>query len=397
MEKSLSSVIQYIVKRFGVEILKDESRFWAIFLDLSPEMGRERKMIRRICDEHMLSRFLVITLASENEYSSIVSSLKSELTINQGFSDLWVDELVDAFCEALGIEYNNSEDVYRTEDSKSEMAKNIKHDRLEIILRFPREKKVDAIRYYREKYGCKLSEAKSFVDSIWPEKDNSWETGVKNNSECVYGNEDSESEIDKDKELNDIEEKLYIILNFYPDRKVSAVRYYREKYGCELREAVEYVDYIWDVDIEYNDSEYVYGNEESGSGTDKNIKYIGERTHIVRNFYPDRKVSAVLYYQEKYGCKLREAKSFVDSIWDEKDDSWKIGVRKDGILSWFDDEKGYGYITGSDGTGALALSIDFDEDVGFKVQEGFEVIYMECTTPNQCRYATHIRPKIQTD
>lgn len=249
MEKSLSSVIQYIVKRFGVEILKDESRFWAIFLDLSPEMGRERKMIRRICDEHMLSRFLVITLASENEYSSIVSSLKSELTINQGFSDLWVDELVDAFCEALGIEYNNSEDVYRTEDSRSEMAKNIKHDRLEIILSFPREKKVDAIRYYREKYDCKLSEAKSFVDSIWPEKDNSWKTGVK----------------------------------------------------------------------------------------------------------------------------------------------------KEGVLKWFNDERGYGVITGKDGTEILVFLEDFDKDAGFNVEEGDEVTYVETTTPNQCRYATHIRPKIQID
>ena len=230
------------------------------------------------------------------------------------------------------------------------------------------------------------------MDSFWSGEDISWETGVKNNSECVYGTEDSKSEIDK--KLYDATEKMYIILNFYPDRKVSAMRYYREKYGCGLREAVEYVEYIWDIDIEHNNSEDAYGTEDSESEMDKNIKYMGERAHIVRNFYPDRKVSATCYYHEKYGCGLIKAKRFVDSIWDEKDDSWKIGIRKEGILSRFDDEKGYGCITGSDGIIALVLAIDFDEDVGFKVQEGFEVIYMECTTPNQCRYATHIRPKI---
>ena len=394
MEKSLSSVIQYMIKSFGTEILKDDSRFWAIFLDLSPQMERERKMLRRICNEHILARFFAITLAPENEYNSIVSSLKSELTMNQGFSDLWADELVDAFCEALGIEYNNSECVYGNEDSESEIDKELNDaaERMYIILNFYPDRKVSAIRYYREKYGCELLEAKRFVDSFWSEEDNLWETGVKNNSECVYGTEDSKSEIDKKR--YDVLEKMYIILNFYPDRKVSAMRYYREKYGCGLREAVEYVEYIWDIDIEHNNSEDAYGTEDSESEMDKNIKYMGERAHIVRNFYPDRKVSAICYYQEKYGCELFEAKRFVDSIWDEKDDSWKIGVRKEGILSLFDDEKGYGCVTGSDGTVALAVSIDFDEDVGFKVQEGFEVIYMECTTPNQGRYATHIRPKI---
>lgn len=84
----------------------------------------------------------------------------------------------------------------------------------------------------------------------------------------------------------------------------------------------------------------------------------------------------------------------MDSIWDKKDDSRVIDVKKEGVLKWFNDERGYGMITGNDGREILAFSEDFDKDVGFKVQEGDEVIYVEATVLNQWRHATHIRPKI---
>lgn len=204
MENSLATVIQYMIKSFGIEIMKDDSRFWAVFLDLSPQMDRERKMIKRICDEHLLERFFAITLAPKNDCVSIMNSLKSELTINQGFSEAWANELIEAFGEGFGIESTCSTMVNENRTKKTE---NSSIEAYIIQHFYPDNKEGAKLYYYREQLGLSLREVVDAIDKLWIE--------------------------------------AYIVQNYYPASKVSAVVYYREQNGVSLREAKDAVDRLW--------------------------------------------------------------------------------------------------------------------------------------------------------
>lgn len=77
IKKSLLSVIQCMVSSFYPEIMGDDSRFFGMI--------------------HV----------SKKEYASVVSSVRLELIVNQGFSDIFAKALIDVSCEGLGIEYKH--------------------------------------------------------------------------------------------------------------------------------------------------------------------------------------------------------------------------------------------------------------------------------------------------
>lgn len=107
---SFSDVIREIIRLKGVDVLKNDRLFLAMFSDLAPNMTLENKIIKRICAENGLSRFYSLVV---NEYHSsknstidaIILFLKEEL----GFSDEWTRKAILAFCEALDIPFNYSE------------------------------------------------------------------------------------------------------------------------------------------------------------------------------------------------------------------------------------------------------------------------------------------------
>lgn len=106
---SFSDVISEKVKLKGVDVLKNDRLFMAMFSDLAPNMTLENKIIKRICAENGLSRFYSLVVngySSKNAtIDSVIFSLKEEL----GFSDEWTRKAIMAFCEALSIPFDYSE------------------------------------------------------------------------------------------------------------------------------------------------------------------------------------------------------------------------------------------------------------------------------------------------
>lgn len=56
MSKDFEESVSMVLDLYGDDILLDDHRFYAVFLDMSPKMDRERKIIKRICEEHLLKR-----------------------------------------------------------------------------------------------------------------------------------------------------------------------------------------------------------------------------------------------------------------------------------------------------------------------------------------------------
>lgn len=52
MSKDFEESVSMVLDLYGDDILLDDHRFYAVFLDMSPKMDRERKIIKRICEEH---------------------------------------------------------------------------------------------------------------------------------------------------------------------------------------------------------------------------------------------------------------------------------------------------------------------------------------------------------
>lgn len=217
-KKTLSTIIRNIIELFGTEIMKDDDRFWSVFLDLSPQMDQERKMIRRICDEHILSSFFRITLASEKEQLAIIASLRLELITNHGFSDMWANELVNAFCEGLGIEGDYLLQIQKVQSSKMLVEE-------EIINVFYPDRKEEAVNFYCEKTKLGSEKVREVIDEFW------------------------DSEADSPGIIEVVLEAEYIINTFYPDKKEEAINYYCKKKGWGTRPTKEYLDIIWNMSL----------------------------------------------------------------------------------------------------------------------------------------------------
>ena len=103
MSNDFAQVFKTIVSTYGIEILNDDARFLALFLDMAPKLNTEKKIIKRIKDDGMLVRFYKIATAEESAQQSMIFSLDNELREQLGFSDEWSSSVISAFCDACSI------------------------------------------------------------------------------------------------------------------------------------------------------------------------------------------------------------------------------------------------------------------------------------------------------
>lgn len=107
--RSFSDIIREIVRLKGIEVLKNDRLFIAMFSDLAPHMLLENKIIKRICTENSLSRFYNIAVCCDAEKKSVIDTVNIFLREELGFSDAWTQKVIIAFCEALCISSNYME------------------------------------------------------------------------------------------------------------------------------------------------------------------------------------------------------------------------------------------------------------------------------------------------
>ena len=103
MNTDFAQVLKTIISTYGIEILKDDARFLALFLDMAPKLNTEKKMLKRIKDGGMLVRFYKIATTEEFAQQSMILSLDNDLRIQLGFSDEWSYSAISAFCDACSI------------------------------------------------------------------------------------------------------------------------------------------------------------------------------------------------------------------------------------------------------------------------------------------------------
>ena len=249
MSKDFEESISMVLDLYGDDILLDDHRFYAVFLDMSPKMDRERKIIKRICKEHLLKRFYEIKQTHSDFQMDMVVALKKELTVDQGFSDIWADDVISVFSKVLEINrqdrtisdsrlanVSNFVDQLRqrayqlNEATEAANSNGVENKLAEYVLShyFP-EYKVKAIKYWREQTGWGLKEAKEAVDSLWnagPSARISIETSNSSN-------------------LNETQLCRFVLNNYYPNYKVKAIKYWREQTGWGLKESKEKIDFLW--------------------------------------------------------------------------------------------------------------------------------------------------------
>lgn len=248
MSKDFEESVSMVLDLYGDDILLDDHRFYAVFLDMSPKMDRERKIIKRICEEHLLKRFYEIKQTHSDFQMGMMVALKKELTVDQGFSDIWADDVISVFSKVLEINQQDRtisdsklanvnsfmeqlrQRAYQlSEATEAANSNGVESKLTEYVLGhyFPGYK-VKAIKYWREQTGCGLKEAKEAVDSLWntgPSARISMET-PKNN-------------------LNETQLCRFVLNTYYPNYKVKAIKYWREQTGWGLKESKEKIDFLW--------------------------------------------------------------------------------------------------------------------------------------------------------
>lgn len=114
--------IKTITDKYGSDAFAEENLFYSLLTDIAPELIEERKVIKRAKDEKLLNRLLELRNVKDTEISDRINELKNMLKAAYGFSDEWVDLLVNSFAEAFNIVPNCSPKItncsFNIEDKK---------------------------------------------------------------------------------------------------------------------------------------------------------------------------------------------------------------------------------------------------------------------------------------
>ena len=108
----------------GIDVLKDEVLFMAMFSDLAPQLVLENKIIKRICTEKGLSRFYNLVASRDSEKKASIEAVIVYLKNDIGFSDEWIQIVIKAFCDAFNISYKFEAVVYSTPNPTSTVTVN---------------------------------------------------------------------------------------------------------------------------------------------------------------------------------------------------------------------------------------------------------------------------------
>lgn len=163
------------------------------------------------------------------------------------------------------------------------------------------DKKIAAIKVYREQTGTGLREAKEAVERI--------ADALQGRSPGSLQQADTtmQSEVNRESSVSEIENLLR------QDRKIEAIKRYRMLTGAGLREAKEAVDRI-DVDLRGNVPPVFRaptpGSQEVAPGLNRDAPNEEVRRHLRAG----HKIAAIKAYREQTGLPLKDAKDTIDLL-----------------------------------------------------------------------------------
>lgn len=211
----------------------------------------------------------IINLISENEKNKAIELYKSTKNVDYNTARTYI-ELID---ENIVKKYKYTDLNNSLDNTIIDLIKN--------------NKKVEAIKYYKEETGADLVEAKEYIDNI------------ANNSIIM----ENKNEIDIDL----INRTIFELLE--KDHKISAIKYYKDKTGVGLAEAKEYVDNIANNSvIDLNTNTVRMDKNLSSEELNKlNLE-------LQELLYMDKKIEAIKLYRERTGKNLKASKEYIESL-----------------------------------------------------------------------------------
>lgn len=96
MDKKINEVIEGVFEKYGIDILLEGDRFYAILFDMMPNMQLEHRVLKRMSQEKILLEIHNI-IANKDNYTSKSISKIEKLLDEAGFSDEWKEIAMDLF------------------------------------------------------------------------------------------------------------------------------------------------------------------------------------------------------------------------------------------------------------------------------------------------------------